>query len=245
VRLLRGSRLITDLESRYTGGLGTALDRRQDQRVANRLAELSRAYGLASREMSLVAVVSRKGDQAGELPDTRVVPLGMPQDVNFGSYFGTPRPTLSLRVASHVFADATTVFCGSSRQPGPQQSAPPVPTEADELIGIASELEPDGGLPGRNTSERAGRSAAALLAFVAAGHTERLGAFRLHVQRLLTFLQSLAGLPTLQSELIHAVIAAAESGKAWEGDWLKLARDDRGIWPALRKAAAHSQASHK
>jgi hypothetical protein len=110
---------------------------------------------------------------------------------------------------------------------------------------IASELDPDGGLPGKNSSERAARTAAVLLAFVAAGHTERQGAFRLHVQRLLTFLRSLAGLPAAESELIRAVIAAAESGKAWEGKWLKLALGDRGIWPALRKAAAHSQASHK
>jgi Ca-activated chloride channel family protein len=255
VRLLRGSRLITDLESRYTGGLGTALDRRQDQRVANRLAELSRAYGLASREMSLVAVVSRKGDQAGELPETRVVPLGMPQDVKFGSYFGAPRPALSVRIGSTsqavadldtaMLSQATMMFSSRARRAGPQQSAPPVPTEADELINIASELEPDGGLPGKNTSDRAGRSAAALLAFVAAGHTERQGAFRLHVQRLLIFLLSLADLPAAESELIRAVIGAAESGKAWEGKWLKLALGDRGIWPALRKAAAHSQASHK
>ena len=110
---------------------------------------------------------------------------------------------------------------------------------------IASELEPDGGLPGKDISDRAARSAAALLAFVGAGHTESQGAFRLHVQRLLTFLRSLAGLPAAESELIRAVIGAAESGKAWEGKWLKLALGDRGIWPALRKAAAHSQASHK
>jgi Ca-activated chloride channel family protein len=252
VRLLRGSRLITDLESRYTGGLGTALDRRQDQRVANRLVELSRAYGLASREMSLVAVVSRKGDQAGELPETRVVPLGMPQDVKFGSYFGAPH--LSIRVGSAgpdrprspraMVPDVIMEFCASVRA-GSAQSAPPVPTETDEFMKIASELAPDGGLPGKDMSDRAARSAAALMAFVAAGHTERQGAFRLHVQRLLVFLRSLTGLPAAESELIRVVIAAAESGKAWEGNWLKLARDDRGGWKALRKAAAHSQASQR
>jgi hypothetical protein len=88
VRLLRGSRLITDLESGYTGGLGTPLEKRRENRIAGRLAELSRVYGLASREMSLVAVVSRKGDQAGELPETRVVPLGVPQQVEFTACFG-------------------------------------------------------------------------------------------------------------------------------------------------------------
>jgi hypothetical protein len=205
--------------------------------------------------MSLVAVVSRKGDQAGELPETRVVPLGMPQDVKFGSYFGGPRAAFSVRIGSTsqavaaldgaLLSEATMMFSAKARRAGSQQSASPVATEADEFMKLASELEPDGGLPGKEISNRAARSAAALLAFVAAGHTERQGAFRLHVQRLLAFLQSLACIATIQSELIRAVIASAQSGKAWEGDWLNLARAGRGIWPALRKAAAHSQASHK
>jgi Ca-activated chloride channel homolog len=88
VWLLQGSRLIADWESRYAGGEAVApLEKRKESRVAARLLELSRTYGLASREMSLVAVVTRAGDRAGELPETRVVPAGMPQDTAFAAYF--------------------------------------------------------------------------------------------------------------------------------------------------------------
>ncbi len=93
VRLLQGSRLIADWESRYPAEEALApLEKRKQSRVAARLAELSRAYGLASREMSLVAVVTRRGDRPGDLPATRVVPVGMPQDTNFGGYFGPAAP---------------------------------------------------------------------------------------------------------------------------------------------------------
>ena len=37
--------------------------------------------------MSLVAVVTRPGERPGELPETRVVPVGMAQDTVFGAYF--------------------------------------------------------------------------------------------------------------------------------------------------------------
>ena len=88
VRLLQGSRLITDWESRYPNSEALApLEKRKQSRVAARLLDLSQTYGLASREMSLVAVVTRAGDRPGELPETRVVPVGMPQDTAFGAYF--------------------------------------------------------------------------------------------------------------------------------------------------------------
>ena len=87
VRLLQGSRLITDWESRYPAGEALApLEKRKHNRVAERLSTLSRTYGLASREMSLVAVVKRSGDRPGAIPETRVVPVGMPQDVKFEAY---------------------------------------------------------------------------------------------------------------------------------------------------------------
>lgn len=106
VRLLRGARLITDWESRYPSeeAFGPLAKRRQS-RVAARLIELSKLYGLASRELSLVAVVKRKGDRPGELPATRVVPVGMPQDTRFKAYFG-PRPRYRLDADSFISASA-------------------------------------------------------------------------------------------------------------------------------------------
>jgi len=74
VRLLQGSRMITDWESRYPSERGVApLEKRQQNRIAARLVELSTKYGLASREMALVAVARRAGDRPGELPETQVV----------------------------------------------------------------------------------------------------------------------------------------------------------------------------
>jgi hypothetical protein len=88
VWLLQGGRLITDWESRYPSTEALApLEKRKESRVAARLLELSRTYGLASREMSLVAVVKRAGDRPGELPETRVVPVGMAENVEFDAYF--------------------------------------------------------------------------------------------------------------------------------------------------------------
>lgn len=91
LRLLRGARLIADLEARMIGegdepGSG-ALKKREEQRIRTRLIGLSEAYGLVSRPMALVAVVERAADRPGDLPVTRVVPVGFPQDVEWGGYF--------------------------------------------------------------------------------------------------------------------------------------------------------------
>ena len=84
VKLLQGSRLITDIEARC----GSGETSREEGRRRRALLKLSVRYGLACQHMSLVAVVRRQGDQPGEVPKTMVVPVGMPQDVEFDSYFG-------------------------------------------------------------------------------------------------------------------------------------------------------------
>ncbi len=119
VRLLQGSRLITDWESRYPAQDALApVEKRKQNRVAARLVELSTTYGLASREMSLVAVVKRAGDRPGEVPETRVVPVGMPQDVAFGAYFGGDQasmmPQAPAGVASAVFCKATPMMSAAA-----------------------------------------------------------------------------------------------------------------------------------
>ncbi len=96
LRLLRGARLIADLESRMVGegageGGGETLKKREAERIKQRLIGLSQAYGLVSRPMALVAVVKRAGDKPGDLPVTRVVPVGLPQDMEWGGYFARER----------------------------------------------------------------------------------------------------------------------------------------------------------
>jgi Ca-activated chloride channel family protein len=89
LRLLQGARLITDLENRYpAGGAGEGGVRgREAERVRKSLVALSEIYGLASRAMGLVAVVQRAGDRPGDIPVTRVVPVGLAQDMAWGGYF--------------------------------------------------------------------------------------------------------------------------------------------------------------
>jgi hypothetical protein len=225
VRLLQGSRLITDWESRYPSDQALApLERRKQNRIAQQLSALSRKYGLASREMSLVAVVKRAGDRPGEIPETRVVPLGMAQDLDFQAYLPpppsmavcaqapagqipqTPRSNVVMRVLFQAF---------HRRQRGADSLD-------DSLMDLASQLEPDGGMPGSNASERAARSVAALLAFVSAGHTLTNGAFRSHVARLAEYLKS-TKVPDRTA--IDLALAAARSGKVPSGDWLTTARE--------------------
>src|SRR5690349_19094509 len=77
-----------------------------------RLLELSKTFGLASREMSLVAVVKRVRDTAGELPETRIVPVGLPSEVSFEAYFGSlfSAPTAS----QPLLADLSLMMPSSS-----------------------------------------------------------------------------------------------------------------------------------
>jgi len=256
VRLLRGSRLITDWESRYPYEEALApIGKRRQNRVAGRLLQLSQTFGLASREMSLVAVVKRKGDRAGELPETRVVPVGMPQDTRFSSYFGqrlsatgaalpAAAPLLHASLNFSVVAEASipaqpagVSFKRALFSRSPQQPTESVTAQAgDALMDLAALLEPDGGMPGDSPEVRAARSIAAVLAFVAEGHTLTAGAFRLHLARLVGFLKSLAIPSDKQARLIERAIDAASSGRAQDGEWLALARAAGTRWKQIGAA---------
>jgi Ca-activated chloride channel family protein len=260
--LLQGARLITDWESRYPSveALGP-LEKRQQSRVAARLRELSQTYGLASREMSLVAVVQRAGDRPGQLPETRVVPVGMPQDTHFSAYFHAPAsvaapcpPPAGAPISFSAHLDdyrPAMLFSAPQAETGgrkrfalfgkamaPAQSPEPAPSLEDALLAIASAMDSDGGMPGQNLDARASASVAALLAFLANGHTPSNGAFRSHVARLVRFLESLAGLDSEKRRLVDGALAAVRHGQAPSGDWLRLAQSGGDHWGALAKAFA-------
>jgi Ca-activated chloride channel family protein len=86
LRLLQGSRIISNFESRLVPASDPET-KRELSRVERRLRQLSLEYGLASSQVSLVAVVKRSGDMEDHIPSTRVVPVGMPADMQFTSYF--------------------------------------------------------------------------------------------------------------------------------------------------------------
>jgi Ca-activated chloride channel family protein len=239
VRLLRGSRLITDWESRYPSQEALApIDKRKQNRIAAQLVEWSTKYGLASREMALVAVVKRAGDRPGELPDTQVVPVGMPQDVAFDAYFG--KPAVPTGAIARMFAAALPPSPAQAMAPPATKVAgrlrglfagkagaadytrmhatPPEPAPSDQsedtLLDLAAQMEPDGGMPGKNVSERVASTIAALRAFVGHGHTITSGVFRSHVARLVEYLESLGGLSAKDQERVRDAIQAARSGTA-------------------------------
>jgi hypothetical protein len=196
LRLLTGARMIADLESRVSSHA------REEKRVALRIAELSETYGLASRSMALVAVVKRAGDRAGDVPKTVIVPVGMPQDTDFASSFMAQAPMQSALLAMMPASPPVAAPAGGrgllrrakfSISADGEQSAPPppAPTADDLLLALASMILPDGGMPGKSESERAAATFIALACFAAEGHTEKRGAFRSHVKRLVRYLKGL------------------------------------------------------
>ena len=256
--LLQGSRLITDWESRYPGAEALApLERRKQSRVAARLLALSQAYGLASREMSLVAVVTRQGDRAGELPETRVVPVGMPLDVAFGAYFSNRRmgeallrsfgsaevtlgpesieSVMSLREVAPPSRARGWLFKRKASEDAAAVTASTGEAAEDVLLALASRMDSDGGMPGKNIELRAGAAVIALLAFLSQGHTPTSGAFRSHVVRLVSFLKSLTGLSSRQQRIVSAIIELAQRGTAPTGDWIALARTTGNHWKEVER----------
>lgn len=251
--LLQGSRLITDWESRYPSAEALApQEKRKQSRVAARLLALSQTYGLASREMSLVAVVTRPGDRPDELPETRIVPVGMAQDTSFASCFskhvvaqGLPARFLAQAsliendemAGTALFAPEITELRSLSGKRGADRTGrrqfslfsmetavPPVEGVEDILLELASGMESDGGMPGENHESRISATIVALFAFLSQGHTHTHGAFRSHVTRLESFLQRLTGLSGPLQRVVAAAIEHARQGTAPAGDWITLAR---------------------
>ena len=103
LRLLRGARLITDLEAQIGAPPVGVVAQREHKRLEGRLEAISREYQLASKAMSLVAVVDAVQDLSGMVPSTRVVPVGMPTSTRSDSYFGR-----SLDIYDQCFGGSTS-----------------------------------------------------------------------------------------------------------------------------------------
>ena len=265
LRLLRGARLIADLEARMAGEDGETgsktLKKREAERIRTRLIGLSEAYGLVSRPMALVAVVKRAGDKPGDLPVTRVVPVGFPQDVEWGGYFvnsimaadagpnnmlycmeGLPvsPPDASLHRKS-MLGSLGRVFSRGHAVEGEAQPAGSLKVERSvlsfeddsqaALVMLASLIEPDGGMSGKTDEERVLATILAVLQFLAGGHSESGGIFRAHVKRLVEFLEK----SKVRPDIVKQVIERVRSGRAIEGDWSKRLAEP-GLWKELEDA---------
>ena len=266
VRLLQGARLITDWESRYPSVKALApLEKRRENRISARLLELSSTYGLASREMSLVAVVQRTGDRPGELPETLVVPVG--GDLDFEDADTTGSFCTLHSPSAEDFLDDSAMEEDSDSDEGspptykglgliqsvlgrfvrpaaaPKQARPQSPE--DLLLALAAALEGDGGMAGDNADERARLTTFALCAFLEQGHTPRSGAFRSHVERIVNFLASIKGLDANRRRLVDAILDYARRGEPVPGKWAQLAPSDRGRWEEIENSIAPAGKSQR
>jgi Ca-activated chloride channel family protein len=240
LRLIRGAKLITDTESRVPGSeVPGAAGKRQEDRLLKRLEALSQTYGLASRQMALVAVVEREGDKPGQLPETRIVPVGIPQDVSFGSYFadqgampmrmlGSVKAMRGVRLAAlgsaSLDAELMSLVGSAQRIAYPKKSNGATKGfggAEDLLLELAARIESDGGMPGTNDEQRVLSTLGALFFFVAEGHTSQAGAFRTHVQRMIAFLQSdiTKHLTADKEMIVRRVCKEVSIDRMIPGDW--------------------------
>lgn len=280
LRLLRGSRLITDAEARVLPESSKAEDRKTADRMEKYLERLSSDYGLASRRMALVAVVEREGDRPGEPPSTRIVPVGQPQDTSFTAMFNAPGqmpapasgllpppPSPMPMQAPSPLPGYTQMYRGAPAEP------PPAPRnasgsflgstvggvldaigslagklfskdnsleldlsyeEAETAVDLVSRLEGDGGMPGSNPEERVLATLTALLALLADGHTLTAGALRVHVKRMVAWLESgvIKTLPPHRRAVAERALVRIKAGQPAAGDWLQ----PNPAWSQIEKA---------
>jgi Ca-activated chloride channel family protein len=271
LRLLRGARLITDAEARFVRGGNSAAAGREQRRQEEYLERLAKEYGLANRTMALVAVVQREGDRAGAPPKTTVVPVGLPQDTEFSGVFGATgfaapmaaampdrsmnAPNLMRRIFSHRGRLPHQVSEGSipdSHDYCYQVSAKTEtasfesPVGTDPFVDLAASLEPDGGMPGSTPEYRLPSTALALLAFGAAGHWPSAGPFRVHLRRMLEYIERFPAedLSSEQREILAKVLDAVRRERVIAGAWMDTLGEvlaepglDAGrIWEMLQSA---------
>ncbi len=220
LRLIHGSRIITDIDSKIT----VETNSRQEDRLERLLEKLSQEYGLSSRVMSLVAVVTRKDDVAGKLPKTMVIPVGMPEDISFDSYFPTAmrQPKMSAQPSRGLGAVAklSSIMYPSKKL---EEAEVYVDSSDSTLFELAARIMPDGGMPGQYEEERILHTVLTLLAFMDQP-MDIVDAFKLHIDRLIGFLESTKDTLSLEKrEAIEGVIGEAKQGNRVEGDWKKLA----------------------
>ena len=92
-------------------------------------------------------------------------------------------------------------------------------------MALAGMMEPDGGMPGETEEVRIGNSIVALLYFMREGNTSTSGPFRIHVERLLQYLNSnrLGTLSRANSEAATRTLKGIIAGVCPAGDWHRYA----------------------
>lgn len=234
VKLLKGARIIDDIESNITSFEEGNLE---SKKLLKQLKLVSTEYGLASRAMGLVAVIKRTGDKNNDMPVTKVVPVGMPENVEWGAYFqDTMIPTRVMlkpavlqniamipRVGMKIMSDKKLKELSFVKKYSEIH-------EEDEIFELAAKIEIDGGMPGKDEESRIQSSIIVLLKFIEQGSDINKGPLSLHIRKLVSFLSQFAD----KNELIKQILDSVKRGLAmpYKVDNLKEGKD---FWKTLRK----------
>jgi len=105
-----------------------------------RLVSLSTRYGLATRVMSLVAVIHRVGDQAKDVVQ-KVVAVGVPEGMDADGVFGTPKKSGILRSCGfQTYSNTQAIGFDTTR--GPLKSSVPRSIDAFSCKGSSDSVIP-------------------------------------------------------------------------------------------------------
>lgn len=245
--LLWAGRQVEDLEA----ALDMSRDPAARRVVEDSLEAVSLAYGLASRVMSLCAVVKRAGDLPGVTPDQKVVPVGMPWDMRDGAgVFGPAGRSLcptSAPMTAHFVACAAPAFlldrAVSHRSPKTTRQGTAFTT--DLAIAELGTLQADGGLPGQTIEARVLKTTVLALAVLNLCVDHGTSMFAAHLRRMADFLDAHQDVaPDVLPGLIARFRGASDimPGR-WDRQYDRLTPEvlaspdkRREVWNAIRAA---------
>ncbi|MGB9591388.1 MAG: hypothetical protein ACPL1K_02610, partial [Candidatus Kryptoniota bacterium] len=223
IKLLRGARIIDSIESQ----IGSFEDKTPEaSQLLSKLTNESKKYGMASRTMGLVAVIKRTNDKHLSLPTTRVVPVGMPEDVQWGAYFEVAYKTTILACPP---PDIDRSYKSYHMRPVLLKEIVKEPKTIDDLFELVSQIEPDGGLPGIDEEDRLKKTILALLKVLDNKNDINKGVFRLHARKMVRFLRQYEH----KYPLISRIIYIAETNVPAPAGWEKIETGDQ-FWKQLK-----------
>ena len=227
---LQGAKCIADLEARNDG---------TDTETRKRILEISERYGLASSEMSLVAVVERTEDLPGHTPKTSIVPVGMPHDTKIESYFGMQgginahvakarrAPAIHFRPAGDEVIGEECRFSGITITVNP----PRTPTVGDLLAIVRDAMKiVDDQTTIRAQTHETTRICELLTMLVVEGRLVETGAQKVGIRSLVYF---------LTSDKVNFNDPSRDDRKRWT----EMRKQLLDAWPELTNPSAHESSS--
>lgn len=168
--------------------------------------------------MGLVAVIKRTGDKNNDMPVTKVVPVGMPENVEWEAYFQDRmiltkvmlKPAvlqdvaMSPRVGMKIMSDKKLKEISFAKKYSEIH-------EEDEIFELASNIEIDGGMPGKDEESWIQSSIIVLLKFIEQGSDINKGPLSLHIRKLVSFLNQYRDTNELIKQMLDSVKRACDT----------------------------------